>query len=227
MTIVVIELHPAHGPGLLGEVLESRGRAVRLVTRHDGVALPGLDEIRALAVLGGADADAEVRALAAACVDADVPVLATGLGASALLPGVTAAEPALGGVSPTADAAKDDVFEGLDADTRFLVTATFDPAAAGLVVARMADTPVAVRLGERAYALAFEPERGVSLDPPPEDDAEAAAAHARRERYLRPHAIALLGRWVDAVVGRTEAEAPWGRSGPPPEARPGLYLNPA
>lgn len=227
MTILLVELDPAHGPGLLAEVLASRGRDVRLVTRHDGGDLPQAADIRALAVLGGAQADEQVRALAAACAGADIPVLATGLGASALLPGVTAAEPALGGVSPTEDAARDDVFEGLDVDTRFLVTATFDPAAAGLVVARMADTPVAVRLGERAYALAFQPELGVALNTPPDDDLESAAAHARRERYLRPHAIALLGRWVDAVVGRTEAEAPWGRSGPPPEARPGLYLNPA
>lgn len=227
MTFVLVESHPEHGPGLFGELLSGRGRDVRLVARHQGAELPDIDGIRALAVLGGAPADDELRALAAACVDADVPVLATGLGASALLPGITGAEPALGGVTPTEDAAKDDVFEGLDADTRFLVTATFDPAAAGLVLARMGDVPVAVRLGTRAYALAFQPELGVALTEPPEDDPEGAAAHARRERFLRPHAIALLGRWVDAVVGRTEGEAPWGRSGPPPEARPGLYLNPA
>jgi hypothetical protein len=227
VTFVLVELHPAHGPGLLAELLAGRGRDVRLVARHEGAGLPELEGIRALAVLGGAEADDELRALAAACVAADIPVLATGLGASALVPGVTAAEPALGGVSPTDDAAKDDVFEGLDADTRLLVTATFDPAAAGLVLARMGDIPVAVRLGARAYALAFQPELGVALEAPPEEDPEAAAAHARRERFLRPHAVALLGRWVDAVVGRSEAEAPWGRSGPPPEARPGLYLNPA
>lgn len=227
MTFLIVELHPAHGPGLLGEVLASRGRDVRLVTRHDGVDLPQAGDLRALAVLGGAEADEQVRALAVACAEADVPVLATGLGASALLPGVSVAEPALGGVSPTPDAAEDEVFEGLDADTRFLVTANFDPAAAGTVMARMGDVPVAVRLGARIYALAFQPERGVTLDEPDADDAEAVAAHARRERFLRPHAVALLGRWVDGVVGRTEDEAPWGRSGPPPQARPGLYLNPA
>ena len=45
--------------------------------------------------------------------------------------------------------------------------------------------------------------------------------------FFKAHGAALLGRWVDLVVGRTEEEMPWGRRGPQPVASPGLSLNPA
>lgn len=229
-TFLLLQSHPDHGPDLLADLLASRARPMTVVARHDGAELPDRTGVRALVVLGGAAPDEEVKAYAAACVAADIPVLALGLGAGALLDDVTAVEAEVAGVSPTAEAKGDELFEGLDADTGFVRTARLTPTADAVVVASFDGEPAAVRLGERAYALAFSPEHDAAwlIDrPPAESDEEAAAALTRRNRILRPHTVALLGRWVDGVVGRTEDEAPWGRSGPPPEARAGLYLNPA
>ena len=227
---VIVQSHPAHGPDLLGDLLASRARPVRLVARHDGAALPPFEAVRALVVLGGVAADDEVRALAARCAAEGVPVLATGLGASALADGVTAVPPAVTSVSPAEGADGDEVFEALEPDTGMVGGARLEAPAGALVLARSDDGPAAVRVGEAAYALAFAPEHDAAwlvAQLGGEADEDTVAALTRRNRVLRPHSIALLGRWVDGVVGRTEDEAPWGRRGPAPEARPGLYLNPA
>lgn len=55
-------------------------------------------------------------------------------------------------------------------------------------------------------------------------DVPDVAAHAA---LIVPHAAALLGRWIDVAVGRTDEERPWGRRGPQPVAAPGLSLHPA
>ena len=225
---VIVRLHPEHGPDLLEDLLRGRSRPLELVARDEGAALPAPGAARALVVLGGAQADEELKTYAASCVAEGVPVLATGLGASALLDEVSAIEPEIAGVSPTEAAKGDDVFEALEPDTGLVLTARLTPTADAMVLAEAAGQPVAVRIGERAYALAFSPEHdGAWLLERRDLDEETRDRLVRRNRMLRPHTIALLGRWVDGVVGRTEDEAPWGRSGPPPEARAGLYLNPA
>ena len=228
-TYLVVQLHPDHGPDLLADLLASRARPMTLVARHEGEALPDAAGVRALVVLGGAAPDEEVKAYAARCAAEDVPVLATGLGAAALLDQAEGVEPFVAGVSPTHDAAGDEVFEGLDADTGFVMTARLTPSADAVVLATSEQGPAAVRLGEHAYALAFAPEHDAAwmIERLTGLDEDAVEGLTRRNRILRPHTIALLGRWVDGAVGRTDEEAPWGRKGPPPEAREGLYLNPA
>lgn len=226
---VLVRLHAGHGPDLLEDLLRSRAREFRVVARDAGEALPDPGSVRAVVILGGAPADEELQAWAARAVADGLPVLATGLGASALLDGVAAVTPDVAGVSPTEAAKGDELFEGLAADTGLVTTAAITPTADAVVLAESGTGAAAVRLGERAYALAFQPQHDAAwlLDQPADLDEEARDHLVRRNRILRPHTIALLGRWVDGVVGRTEDEAPWGRSGPPPQARPGLYLNPA
>ena len=226
---VLVQSDADHGPDLLEDLLRSRGREIHMVARDAGEALPAPGSARAVVILGGATADEELKAWAARAVADGLPVLATGLGASALLDGVAAVTPVVAGVSPTEAAKGDELFEGLAAGTGLVTTAAITPTADAWVLAESESGPAAVRLGERAYALGFEPQHDAAWlrDQRPDLDEEARDQLVRRNRILRPHTIALLGRWVDGVVGRTEDEAPWGRSGPPPEPRAGLYLNPA
>jgi len=229
---VLVQLDGAHGPGLLPDLLESRGRS-QVTVRHDqDEQLPDIATVRATVILGGIEPDDVVRRYADACRAADIPVLGLGLGGGALVAGVAAHDAALMSVRPTDDATGDDIFGGLETDTP-LVGGAMLAANEHLAMATIAGQLAAVRVGEHDYALGFQPQYDAAwlahkvADPDSEEGAGQVADLMRRNRFVRPNGIALLGRWVDAVVGRTESEAPWGRSGPPPVAAEGLYLNPA
>lgn len=56
---------------------------------------------------------------------------------------------------------------------------------------------------------------------------EVPAVEAPAGPFAAAQGAALLLRWVDLVLGRTDDEMPWGRRGPQPVPAPGLSLNPA
>ena len=260
MDIVVIQHEPHITAGLLGEVLELRGRPTRTLRMWQSDPVPsGVAGIRALAVLGGTmntDEAAEhpfleaERALLAACVEAAVPVLGLCLGAQLL------AEATGGSVTHrTAEHAYVPVrrADAADGDEMF---AGWPDGAAGLslhadwitagpdsvVLASSEHTPVeAFRVGDKAYGVQFHPEfdaAALSTVLAGEGARDRLAADGvdpdllledavRRDPFQRATGAGLLGRWVDGVVGRTDAEQPWGRRGPQPVPGPGLSLNPA
>jgi GMP synthase-like glutamine amidotransferase len=246
----VILQHTEHLPaGALGEILEQRRRPVRTVRLWEGEPVPAFSAggLRGLVVLGSlrpVDAvarDAE-RALLGACVEAEVPVLGIGLGAQLL------AEATGGGCVPgagaigyvpltrTGEAADDPVFapypDGMPA--LMLDPDALAPARSAVVLARSADGAVAAfRVGQSAYGIGFHAQLDASLVAGlvtaldfPGLDALVAQAQRRAPFHLGMGA-ALLGRWVDAVVGRTPEEQPWGRRGPQPVPAAGLTLHPA
>jgi GMP synthase (glutamine-hydrolysing) len=251
MEFVILQ-HSEHLPaGVLSEVLAQRRRPARTIHLWKVDLVPAFcaQTIRGLIVLGGlgrntADVtqhEAE-RALLSACVEAGTPVLGICLGAQ-LLAEVTGGGCARGAgmigfapVTRTSDAADDPMFapypDGMPALS--LDPAALMPAADAVVLAHRADgTVAAFRVGETAYGISFHPELDADVfaelathvDPPfPSALVEEAR---RRDAFHRGMGAALLGRWVDAVVGRTPAEQPWGRRGPQPVPGPGLSLHPA
>lgn len=229
---VIVQLDESHGPGHLTDLLDSRGRSHATVRHDQGESLPDAATVRATVILGGVEPDDVTRHYVDACRAADIPVLGLGLGAAALLDGVVPGDATLVGTSPTDDANGDDIFGGLEADTPVVGGATL-AASEHVAMATISGQLAAVRVSEHDYALGFQPQYDAAWlaqtveNPDSEEGAAQVADLMRRNRFVRPNGIALLGRWVDAVVGRTESEAPWGRSGPPPVAAEGLYLNPA
>jgi GMP synthase-like glutamine amidotransferase len=251
MEFVILQ-HAEYLPaGTLDGVLAERRRPARTIHLWKGDLVPAFcaQTIRGLVVLGGlglttADAahhDAE-RALLSACVETGIPVLGICLGAR-LLAEVTGGGCARGAgmigftpVTRTAQAADDPMFapypDGMPALS--LDPDALAPATDAVVLAHRDDgTVAAFRVGETAYGISFHPELDADLfaelatqvDPPyPGALIEEAR---RRDVFHRGMGAALLGRWVDAVVGRTPAEQPWGRRGPQPVPAPGLSLHPA
>lgn len=131
--------------------------------------------------------------LLAQCVDGGVPLLATG---------VADAEPRQAALMLTPDAEGDPVFDAYPDGAPCLVDGPPLPDGA-TVLARDADGGArAVVLGG-ALLLGFRPEVPAPSLP-----------------FVQAQAAALLGRWVDVVVGRTPEEMPWGRRGPQPVHQP-------
>jgi len=240
-----VEYLPA---GALGQVLAHRQRATRTVRLWEGEpppASPG-EDTRGIVVLGGHDMlplaqrDAEI-ALLAACVTAGVPVLGICLGAQLLAwatGGTT--EPGVNSIGyfsihRTQEALDDPVFDAYpDGMAALLLDADVPvPGPDATVLARDArGVAVAFRAGATAYGLAFHPELDLTaiaaLIPrlgvtDPDGLFEEAR---RRDPFHLGMGTSLLGRWVDAVVGRTPEEQPWGRRGPGPVPAPGLSLHP-
>lgn len=91
--VLVLTHAPHEGPGQIARALSGVPYSVRTVLGQEAPRLPGVEEIAGVVVMGGAmDADddaghpglAAERALLAAAVDADVPVLGVCLGAQLL-----------------------------------------------------------------------------------------------------------------------------------------------
>lgn len=223
---VLLQLAADHSPGALGELLSERARPFRVVRRDAGEPLPGAAEIRALVVLGGAVPGADEHALARACVDAGIPVLGLGEGGCALLGGEPVPDELR--LQPVRPLEPDDPVLGpVPEGQRFVAAARLpEPPVDALVLAEAAEGPAAVRVGETAYALAFHPEYDGEWLADFTEDEELAAQARSADRFLRAQGSALLGRWVDGVVGRTDDEAPWGRRGPAATSGAGRYLNP-
>lgn len=190
--------------------------------------------------------------LIARCIDVRVPVLALSSGARLLVRaagGTVAAGPGAGPMGYVAlrrtDAgAGDPLFRSFVDGGACFVTDTASlqlPAGATLLAARGTVPPHAFLVGAGAYGIQWHPElsgRAVVDYAASEQASRHLAEHGadlraladeagRRDRFTGGLGAALLGRWVDLAVGRTEAEAPWGRKGPAPAPRPGLSLNPA
>lgn len=249
----ILQASPVEGPGLLGTLLERRGRQVRIRRRWESAELPtDPSALRALVVLGPAStvsADSELLALTTACLETETPVLGLGGGADALLI-AAGAPPAAGEGAPrwtalwgTEEGGEDRLFKGFVDGTVWLSTALPAPALPDERVTLAVDadgTAQALRVGT-GYALRFHAGLDAAgaaalLDDPvlreraseAGVDPDALVAEAeRRARFLAAHAQTLLGRWIDEVVGRTEAESPWGRKGPQPVPHPGVWLYPA
>jgi GMP synthase (glutamine-hydrolysing) len=256
MEFLIVQHRPYVTAGILGDVLRMRGRATRVVRLWEPKALPtSVDGMRALVVLGGdgtvalAQRDA-VRGLLAMGVAAGVPVLGLCLGAQLLAEAtgghVEAGVGALGyiPVDCTEEAVADPVFAAypngmaalsLDADR-------IVPGPHAVPLARDGQgAVVAFRMGKSTYGVAFHaeldagqietlvavPSVRAQLEARDTNPCELVAEARRRDAFHRGMGAALLGRWVDAVVGRTEDEAPWGRRGPQPISAPGLFLHPA
>lgn len=256
MELVILQHLPQLPAGLLGEVVGSRGRPTRVVHLWEGDPLPGpVDGMRALVVLGGdgtvavAQRDA-ARELLAAGVAAGVPVLGLCLGAQLLAEAAGGrAEPGVGAlgyvpVERTVEGTADPVFaaypDGMAA--LFLDADRIVPGDGAVPLARDGqDEVVAFRVGETAYGITFHaeldagliealvavPSMRARLEAGGVDPDGLVVQARRRDVFSRGTGAALLGRWVDVVVGRTEAEAPWGRRGPQPVPAPGLSLHPA
>jgi hypothetical protein len=163
-----------------------------------------------------------------ACQAQAVPMLAMSEGCQALVGG----RPGSGSsqllrVQPLPDTAGDDVFGDVPGGSLWPVTAGDLPESPDGTAVLLADAdgrPVAARGAGPVYLTSLAPyRRAGDLAEHLPDLADTISAAAR---FLDALGAALLGRWVDNVVGRTDAEAPWGRKGPQPVARPGLYLNP-
>jgi GMP synthase (glutamine-hydrolysing) len=256
MELVILQHLPHLPAGLLGDVVGRRSRPTRVVRLWKGEPLPGsVDRIRALVVLDGdefveaAQRDA-VRGLLAATVTASVPVLGLCLGAQLLAEAtgghVEVGVGALGyiPVERTEEGTVDPVFaaypDGMAALSLDLERIVLGQGAVPLARDRQGAV-VAFRAGETAYGVAFHPELDACLVEAQVavpslrarlgaggcDPDELVVQARRRDAFSRGMGAALLGRWVDAVVGRTEDEAPWGRRGPRPVPASGLFLHPA
>lgn len=227
---VVVQLDDADGPGFLADVLERRNRPT-LVLRLDD-SPPAVDDVRGVAVLGArGEAPALPAALAdwlAACREGGVPLLVMSEGCNALAgTPSSAAAPDMVRVDLTPDSADDPVFGDVPSGSLWPVTAPALPDPDSGTAALLVDTdgnPVAARGAEPVYLTRLAPyRRAADLAEQLGEHAEAITAAAR---FLDAMAVALVGRWVDAAVGRTEEETPWGRKGPQPVPRAGLSLNP-
>lgn len=256
MDFVILQHLPQLPAGLLSDVVGQRGRPLRVVRLWEGDRVPGSVEcMRALVILGGdgtvevAQRDA-VRGLLAAAVAAGVPVLGLCLGGQLLAEATGGLpEPGVGTlgyvpVERTEQGTADPMFAGYP-DRMVALCLDADRIAHGHGAVPLArdgqGAVVAFRVGETAYGVMFHPELDAGLieavatvpgvrtrlEAGGCDPGELVAQARRRDAFQRGTGAALLGRWVDVVVGRTEDEAPWGRRGPQPVPAPGLSLHPA
>jgi hypothetical protein len=121
-------------------------------------------------------------------------------------------EPALTRVTTTPDAGDDPLAGAMPDEALWFtdVRVSWEVSAGATVLARdPAGTPV---------LLARSPSYAVTLRPDLDGDAIIAllgedSVTSRQRPFLRAYGAALIGRWVDLVVGRTEAEQPWAAGG--------------
>lgn len=201
-------------PPALRAVLEDRRRTFDVVAE----APPSTADLRGLIVGPDAPAD-QARDLVAAALEQDVPTLVFGAPASAVLGTLSSTDaPQLRRAVLTEDGTSDDVTAATMPGAPVVVTETVTTASTAATVL-LRDEDGGVLLARRGTVHATRWRLDVGLASTPELDAHTS--------FIVPHAAALLGRWVDIAVGRTDAEQPWGRRGPQPVAAPGLSLNPA
>lgn len=225
---VVVHGRGVSGPGPLERVLEARGRDLTVLAAGD--AVPEIGEVRALVLRG--DPGPGFAALAVACAEAEVPLLGVGAGALAVadavgapLTGAAAQPPTRVRIAVTDAGQQDPVGGPLPPGSLWLTDLVLGPADGGWsVLATGADgAPV---LATRGAGTVVSLRCDLSLD-----EVEALLADdpspAIAARFVHACGAALLGRWVDRTVGRTEEETPWGRRGPGPVPRAGVVLHPA
>lgn len=178
-----------------------------------------MDELRGL-IIGPALDTEEAPALAGRAIAADVPVLWYGPSAASRLQGdpPTRHAPLLTEIVMTPAGFDDTVTAATMPGALFPVSSSpITSSPAGLVPLWL-DAQEGVLLAREGSALVT----ACDLDAPEMgEDSDA----------LRPFVVAqvaaLVGRWVDLAVGRTDDEKPWGRRGPTPIPAPGLSLHPA
>lgn len=212
----------------LGRCLQARPRtqAVRPTT-----TAPSAERVRALMLLSAGDDHGALASLLPALRERETPVLACGHGASVLaaaLAGQPIPEPPAGPGRMArlrrTDEAGEPVFGDLvDGSWWLLADAAGTPIPEGATTLAIADD---------GGTAAFTPWPGcvatwARLDVPAhavvellDDPGDLAGGEA----FFDGWATTLVGRWVDEVVGRVEAEAPWGRRGPPPVYDDSLFL---
>lgn len=192
-------------------------------------APPAVHGVRALVLLGPGDDPEATAALVRELGEHHTPVLAAGHGA-AVLAAALAGEPAPAGAGPGRlrrlrrdDAAEPTTGDLVDGSLWLVADTPVTPPAGATILAVTADDeapaafapwPGCVALCARLDVPAVE--AVALLDDPGE--------LSGREAFFDAWATALVGRWVDEVVGRIDAEAPWGRRGPPPVYDEGLFL---
>ncbi|MFL6237951.1 MAG: type 1 glutamine amidotransferase [Actinomycetes bacterium] len=180
MAKAVIVQHVAHeGPGWLAEVLDDAGMSVDIRAMYDGAALPRVDEVGALVVLGGPmgayDDEqvpwlGEVKQLMVGAVEHHIPTLGVCLGAQLLAvacggrvtKGAAGPELGLGDVRLTGDARDDALLGALERDVQ-TVQWHWDciellPQGAVPLASSTAYENQAFRLGEQAWGFQFHPE---------------------------------------------------------------------
>ncbi len=215
--------------GVLLTVLAERGRPTQVVSSAVGVT-DSADGVLGIAVLPDAAEDllAAAGPLLRACHEAELPTIAVGTAAGALAEVLGCAfdgssEPGLTTVTVTEQADEDPMMAPTPSGVAWVVRGSLRPSDGTTVLATAGDDPVVVVSGE-SYLVALDP---MVADDEIDAMVQAETLSAAGGSFLRAHGAALLGRWVDLVVGRTEEEMPWGRRGPQPVAAPGLSLNPA
>lgn len=232
--LVVVQHHPLTGPSSFREVLDARTSLVpwRLVDLDAGGELPEVDRLAGLVSLGGPMSvldeepapwlDGELELLRAA-VEAEVPVLAVGLGsqllATALDGKVTRREVPQAAFLPlerteaadgepvtagwpdgsTALLLRRDEVAALPDGAEPLLTGPRQPAAwrrgSGIGVAFHPEATVA----QLEEWVGLEPWRGLLADAGV--DAEQLLGEARdRERFMLAHGRSLIGRFIDDPV---------------------------
>lgn len=212
----------------LGQCLQARPRtrAVSPTTTP-----PDADQVRALVLLGAGDDPQAPTSLLPALRELETPVLACGHGASVLVAALAGqpipeppAEPGRMARLHRTDEADEPVFGDLVDGSWWL---TVDRAGTSVP-----DGATTLATADDGAAAAFAPWPGcvatwARVDLPAsavvemlDDPGDLAGGEA----FFDAWATTLVGRWVDEVVGRTEAEAPWGRRGPPPVYDEGLFL---
>lgn len=202
-------------PAAMDAVLHGRRRTFQV-----RAGMPDdLDDLRG-AVIGPAAPVADVRGLLDGCHERDIPCLVFGAPAGLVLGAAssTTEQPELRRVALTAAASEDPVTAATMPGAPALVTEVVRDTGEDVTVL-LRDDHDAPLLGRRGslHATAWRLDVGIANNPEGEP----------QDAFLVAHAAALLGRWVDSAVGRTDEEKPWGRRGPQPVAAPGLSLNPA
>jgi len=221
----VVQHEQVEGPALIGEALRARGVEPVIVRVDLGSALPHVDEVAALVVMGGpmnALEDetypflADERTLIGACLGRDVPVLGVCLGAQLMAAALGAAvyrgprgEVGAGTVTLTTAAADDGAFGEAPAVLPVVHWHhdTFDlPVGAVLLASSERYERQAFRFG-RSYGLQFHVELGPA-------DLEMLRADMSPERVPSLDDLVEIERvgrpLVERIVGRMMHPAPSG-----------------
>lgn len=230
-TFVVVHGAGVTAPGPLEALLADRGRPTTIVAAQ---AAPTTAEgVRALVLRG--DPGSHLDGLVRACAEAGVCVLGIGTGAAAVaqalgapLAGATPQPPTRVTVDPTAEGRDHGVAGPLPAGAPWLTDLAVTGAQGWTVLAVTDAGAPALAARDRATVTTLRgdlslPELAALLEPTEPEGRTAVQA----ARFLLATGAALLGRWIDREVGRSAEEMPWGRRGPGPVPRPGLFLHPA
>lgn len=204
-------------PPALEAVLNNRRRTYEMVSEAPS---PG-EAIRAALIGPGVSPEA-ARSLLESCEEAEAPVLVFGAPAAELLGTGPAGSDSLvlRRARLTEAGSQDDVTAATMPGAPAL-TSDPAPATAGDFEPLLVDEQGDVLLARQGLVHATLWRLDVDLTTVDDTDLSAEGA------FVVAHAAALLGRWLDAQVGRTDEEKPWGRRGPQPVPAPGLSLNPA